>query len=903
MWLGTWANRLELTISSAVVDATLTDFPVMVKLSAASGIGDVDASPVFDELTSDANRKKIAVTSSDGTTQLYCEIEKWDDANELAWLHIKVPSISSSVDTIIYLYYDSAQADNTTYIGDTTDAVTHNVWDANFKAVYHMAQDPNGDTADAIKDSTVNANEGTPSGTMLTADLVTGQVGKAIELDGGDDYINFGPIADFTGDMTISLIAKKDGTDFYTIVAKRGSTPQFQFYGVSDGDTGVLAFWNGVAGINNGATISNNVWHHLAVVRSGTDITFYVDGATSGSTQTLATPGTSGEDVLLGYDSVSSWANGTRDEFQISSIARSAAWIKATYNSLWDSLITFNLPFTPDNSDHLQVVDNVDLTQKHEIVVQSATHLQTVEGPRLIFQWTQATFQLTSNGDDGYYRLGDDRNSTNTALFIGPDYALSVQFPNISIPPNARIKVAFVTFECSSTQSRVGVVNCSFVDNPEFTDFPVKASDFYALTLTDTIDYRPNEWTSGQTYNSPDLSSLIQGIVDQSTWESGNSLAFVIENDGLNGLQSCHAYDTSIGDPMTLHIVWDAVESRTHLQTVENVSVNLHLDPVDANHLQTVENVLVNRQLIPTKAAQLQICTNVILTQKHLLEVSEELYQSQSVESTTLTQKHILSLQDSFYIQSVSNLGSFIVLELSSPYQTLTSDVPIINFSILINGAYHLNVSAAPSLTQKHTLVSSGAYHLQSSENPIITSPSWIAANEHKTAHAYMFVLTGHLDGLPDIQIPMSSFQARRPYLANTYLSVQLPGVDYATEIAARPNGYMQVYAFFYLDGISYFPVQLANVYLEDIVINEGVGSSTISLVGHRQKTFAAGAVTLENIVSYQVRQGKYQYRCSAPDLYLNPGDTVTADGNVFIADEIQYLVSPQSQIMQVKGT
>ena len=196
-WLGTWANRLKLTIDSGKIDtADLTDFPVMVHLSAASGIGDADVSAVFDELASDANRKKIAVTTSDGTTQCYVEIELWDDANEQAWLHVKVPTVAYDADTILYLYYDSAQADNTTYVGDTTDAVTHNVWDANFVAVYHMAQDPNGDGADAIKDSArSNANEGTPGGSMTTADLVSGKVGDGIDFDGTDDYITHRSVA------------------------------------------------------------------------------------------------------------------------------------------------------------------------------------------------------------------------------------------------------------------------------------------------------------------------------------------------------------------------------------------------------------------------------------------------------------------------------------------------------------------------------------------------------------------------------------------------------------------------------------------------------------------------------------------------------------------------------------
>jgi len=212
-FLGTWAHRLKLTIDSSKIDtANLTDFPVMVYLSAASGIGDVDVSAFFDELGSDANRKKVAFTTSDGTTQIYAEIEKFDFSSEKAWYHVKVPTVAYDADTVLYLYYDSAQADNTTYIGDTTDAVTHNVWDSNFVAVYHMAQDPNGDAADAIKDSTSNANDGTPAGSMTTADLVSGKVGSGIDFDGSDDFIAVADDASLSSSVgkTIEGIFKLD---------------------------------------------------------------------------------------------------------------------------------------------------------------------------------------------------------------------------------------------------------------------------------------------------------------------------------------------------------------------------------------------------------------------------------------------------------------------------------------------------------------------------------------------------------------------------------------------------------------------------------------------------------------------------------------------------------------------
>jgi hypothetical protein len=128
-WLSGWAKRIEINIDNTKIDAALSNFPVLIYLSASSGYNNDDVSAVFDELTSDANRKKIAVTESDETSQCYVEIERWDDANEKAWLWVKVPSISDSADTTLYIYYDSTQSDNTTYVGDVNDAVCANVWD------------------------------------------------------------------------------------------------------------------------------------------------------------------------------------------------------------------------------------------------------------------------------------------------------------------------------------------------------------------------------------------------------------------------------------------------------------------------------------------------------------------------------------------------------------------------------------------------------------------------------------------------------------------------------------------------------------------------------------------------------------------------------------------------------
>src|SRR6056297_2148510 len=107
-------NRIEFRIDHTKVDSDLTHYPVMLKLEQAR---------VFTELGS--NSKKIAVTKDDGTTQLYVDIELWDNTNDLAVLHVSKSdwTVSSTEDTVLYFYYDSTQSDNTTYVGDTGDTV------------------------------------------------------------------------------------------------------------------------------------------------------------------------------------------------------------------------------------------------------------------------------------------------------------------------------------------------------------------------------------------------------------------------------------------------------------------------------------------------------------------------------------------------------------------------------------------------------------------------------------------------------------------------------------------------------------------------------------------------------------------------------------------------------------
>jgi hypothetical protein len=124
---GDWSNKLKLTIPSHRINTTLYNFPVLIYLSDVCGLSRSDMTVIFDELVSNSNRKKIAITTEDYEKECFVEIDYWNDSTEEAFLWTKVPEVSSSSDTVLYLHYDSTQSDNTSYVGDTGDTAVFGV--------------------------------------------------------------------------------------------------------------------------------------------------------------------------------------------------------------------------------------------------------------------------------------------------------------------------------------------------------------------------------------------------------------------------------------------------------------------------------------------------------------------------------------------------------------------------------------------------------------------------------------------------------------------------------------------------------------------------------------------------------------------------------------------------------
>ena len=347
-WLNGWDNRIKLTIDHNDITSNLSNFPILIHLSNSSGRKNDDVSCVFDELTSDANRKKIAVTKSNGTTQCYVEIEKWDDANEQAWLWVRVSgtgSISRSVDTDLYLYYDKDQTDNTSYVGDSGSTIAQNVWDSSSKMVQHLDEtDIDGGSGD-IKDSTSNGNNGTTKN-MNPSDQVPGQIDGSFDFDGNNDYIDLRDIPFPSGNSprSVSFWINDVASELNHYIFFYGrSTINNRFSICIDNRRGkklsVIAY-----GVDNDwapYVLPTGVWKHVAFTFDGSTIKLYIDGSFEKSTtrtyNTILV-----EKAYIGvHEDMLAFFEGMLDELRISNTARSAAWIKASYESGKDHLLDF----------------------------------------------------------------------------------------------------------------------------------------------------------------------------------------------------------------------------------------------------------------------------------------------------------------------------------------------------------------------------------------------------------------------------------------------------------------------------------------------------------------------------------------------------------------------------------
>jgi hypothetical protein len=315
-WYDTdWQYRKKITIDKDQVggSGSHSNFPVLVRLSSDSDLSS----------HAQADGDDILFTSSNGTTKLDHEIEKYTSGTGALVAWVRVPILSGSNDTELYIYYGNASC------SDQQNATE--VWDSYYKAVWHMDDL----TTSSIEDSTSNNHDGTKSGVSQPAEA-TGLMADAQHFDPGNNTrIDVASSSDFgmgTGDFTIEMWVNLDTNPQYKWFMSGGDANHFDVAHFGSGYNELSVYFEG-GNYRWSWSPATSTWYHLVVTRSGTDLIAYIDAnqqATKSSSDNIATTAVNLGDQWNG----SYYFDGLMDEVRISKgIARSGDWVTTCYNN------------------------------------------------------------------------------------------------------------------------------------------------------------------------------------------------------------------------------------------------------------------------------------------------------------------------------------------------------------------------------------------------------------------------------------------------------------------------------------------------------------------------------------------------------------------------------------------
>ncbi len=375
-------RRILLEINPANVSGItdLINFPLLVSfthndLRTTANGGDMQNPSGFD----------IFYTAGDGSTPLEFEIEEYDGATGTIITWVKIPALSATATTGLYLYFSNSSV--------FTNPSSATVWDTNYMAVYHFQNDVNDD-----------GQNGNDLIDYSTSTNLNGKIGNAREFTGVGDYLEDPDAEDVylngLDSLTISAWVKANsiGNDGGIMFGRNPSSPG------NDNRIGIRYDASGYGGTNiikiairvndNGTKKNmrrnslNNVqttnWQHIVLTwENGIVPNLYIDGSLShGSYSSSAFAGVtaSNSTLMVGRSSrdgpTTSW-DGLIDEFRMDSSMKSADWVATEYANQ-NSPGTFLIENTTNESPELLNIEAIALAYSNGDPAANITSALTV---------------------------------------------------------------------------------------------------------------------------------------------------------------------------------------------------------------------------------------------------------------------------------------------------------------------------------------------------------------------------------------------------------------------------------------------------------------------------------------------------------------------------------------------
>ena len=163
----------------------------------------------------------------------------------------------------------------------------------------------------------------------------------------------------------------------------------------------------------------------------------------------------------------------------------------------------------------------------------------------------QTTFEVRVGHDDDDAEEDDGGSIalSNSLLELGAQQWVGVRFLNVTVPKESCISTAYVEWTAKDSNTETTDLTIFGEDEDDAARFTSTSDDISDRTRTMasvTWNNVPN-WTAGTTYQTLDITNIVQEIVDRGSWASGNAMAILFRSDDLNGKRLSEAHDGTPG--------------------------------------------------------------------------------------------------------------------------------------------------------------------------------------------------------------------------------------------------------------------------------------------------------------------------------------------------------------------
>jgi len=227
-----------------------------------------------------------------------------------------------------------------------------------------------------------------------------------------------------TGNFTLEAIVKIPSNQVTQIISTRNLTVTdgFIFYNF----TGqlLLQLNNNIGGnhLSNASVFQDNQCHHLAVTRSGTTLTFYLDGVNIGTATASASINSTGP-LYIGYDLVDHFTNVCSiSEVRFWNVARTATEITNFQNTAIANNATGLIGLWLLNEASGQVITDHSPTANHGYL--GTTNTMDTEDPSRTAACEVVT-AITSSNASGTISVAPNPFTQSTTVSIDPAYIQS----------------------------------------------------------------------------------------------------------------------------------------------------------------------------------------------------------------------------------------------------------------------------------------------------------------------------------------------------------------------------------------------------------------------------------------------------------------------------------------------